>query len=251
MPLDGVITKGSSSLDVSALTGESLPQSVSEGSEVLSGSMNGEGLLTIKTTKEFGDSTATRILRLVEDAAAQKGQREKLITRFANIYTPIVVGLAFLIAVLPPLLDFGSFSLWVYRALVVLVASCPCAIVISVPLAYFAGIGAASRMGVLIKGGKYLEALAKADAFVFDKTGTLTTGKITVSSVYAYNGFTEKDVLSLAAACEKYSSHPIAIAIKEKNVADEITLTDYREVAGCGTSAVYSGKQIPAATQSF
>ena len=203
VPLDGVVTKGSSSLDVSALTGESLPQSVSEGSEVLSGSMNGEGLLTIKTTKEFGDSTATRILRLVEDAAAQ-----------------------------------------VYRALVVLVASCPCAIVISVPLAYFAGIGAASRMGVLIKGGKYLEALAKADAFVFDKTGTLTTGKITVSSVYAYNGFTEKDVLSLAAACEKYSSHPIAIAIKEKNVADEITLTDYREVAGCGTSAVYSGKQI-------
>ena len=244
VPLDGVVTKGRSSLDVSALTGESLPQSVSEGSEVLSGSMNGEGLLTIKTTKEFGDSTATRILRLVEDAAAQKGQREKLITRFANIYTPIVVGLAFLIAVLPPLLGFGSFSLWVYRALVVLVASCPCAIVISVPLAYFAGIGAASRMGVLIKGGKYLEALAKADAFVFDKTGTLTTGKITVSSVYAYNGFTEKDVLSLAAACEKYSSHPIAIAIKEKNVADEITLTDYREVAGCGTSAVYSGKQI-------
>lgn len=244
IPLDGVVIKGSSLLDVSALTGESLPQSVSEGSKVLSGSMNGEGLLTLKTTKEFGDSTATRILRLVEDAAAQKGQREKLITRFANIYTPIVVGLAFLIALLPPLLGFGSFSRWIYRALVVLVASCPCAIVISVPLAYFAGIGAASRMGVLIKGGKYLEALAKADAFVFDKTGTLTTGKITVSNVYTYNGFSEKEVLSLAAACEKYSSHPIAMAIKEKNSQDELTLNNYREIAGCGTSAVYNGKQI-------
>ena len=244
VPLDGVVTGGSSSLDVSALTGESLPQNVCEGSEVLSGAMNGEGLLTMKTTKEFGDSTATRILRLVEDAAAQKGQREKLITRFANIYTPIVIGLAFLIAVVPPLLHLGSFSEWIYRALVVLVASCPCAIVISVPLSYYSGIGAGSRMGVLIKGGKYLEALAKADAFVFDKTGTLTTGKITVSNVYACGGFSEKEVLSLAAACEKYSTHPIAMAIKEKGGADEIPLGDYREIAGCGTSAVYNGKQI-------
>ncbi len=244
VPLDGVVTGGSSSLDVSALTGESLPQNVCEGSEVLSGAMNGEGLLTMKTTKEFGDSTATRILRLVEDAAAQKGQREKLITRFANIYTPIVIGLAFFIAVVPPLLHLGSFSEWIYRALVVLVASCPCAIVISVPLSYYSGIGAGSRMGVLIKGGKYLEALAKADAFVFDKTGTLTTGKITVSNVYACGGFSEKEVLSLAAACEKYSTHPIAMAIKEKGGADEIPLGDYREIAGCGTSAVYNGKQI-------
>ena len=208
IPLDGVVISGSSSLDLSALTGESLPQSAGAGSEVLSGAMNGEGLLTLRTTKEFGDSTATRILRLVEDAAAKKGQREKLITRFANIYTPIVVGLAFLIAVLPPLLGLGSFSEWIYRALVVLVASCPCAIVISVPLSYYSGIGAGSRMGVLIKGGKYLEVLAKADAFVFDKTGTLTTGKITVSDVYACGGFSKKEVLSLAAACEKYSTHP-------------------------------------------
>lgn len=244
VPLDGVVLKGSSSLDVSALTGESMPQNVSEGSEVLSGAMNGDGLLTLKTTKGFSGSTATRILRLVEDAAAQKGQRERFITRFANIYTPIVVGLAFIIAILPPLLGFGSFSEWIYRALVVLVASCPCAIVISVPLAYFAGIGAGSRMGVLIKGGKYLEALAKADAFVFDKTGTLTTGKITVSKVYSFNGFTEAEVLSLAAACEKYSSHPIAMAIKEKGSADEITLSNYREIAGCGTSASYNGKAI-------
>ena len=244
IPLDGVVISGSSSLDLSALTGESLPQSAGAGSEVLSGAMNGEGLLTLRTTKEFGDSTATRILRLVEDAAAKKGQREKLITRFANIYTPIVVGLAFLIAVLPPLLGLGSFSEWIYRALVVLVASCPCAIVISVPLSYYSGIGAGSRMGVLIKGGKYLEVLAKADAFVFDKTGTLTTGKITVSDVYACGGFSKKEVLSLAAACEKYSTHPIAVAIKEKSAESEIALSGYREIAGCGTSAIYNGKEL-------
>ena len=244
IPLDGVVISGSSSLDLSALTGESLPQSAGAGSEVLSGAMNGEGLLTLRTTKEFGDSTATRILRLVEDAAAKKGQREKLITRFAIIYTPIVVGLAFLIAVLPPLLGLGSFSEWIYRALVVLVASCPCAIVISVPLSYYSGIGAGSRMGVLIKGGKYLEVLAKADAFVFDKTGTLTTGKITVSDVYACGGFSKKEVLSLAAACEKYSTHPIAVAIKEKSAESEIALSGYREIAGCGTSAIYNGKEL-------
>ena len=244
IPLDGVVISGSSSLDLSALTGESLPQSAGAGSEVLSGAMNGEGLLTLRTTKEFGDSTATRILRLVEDAAAKKGQREKLITRFANIYTPIVVGLAFLIAVLPPLLGLGSFSEWIYRALVVLVASCPCAIVISVPLSYYSGIGAGSRMGVLIKGSKYLEVLAKADAFVFDKTGTLTTGKITVSDVYACGGFSKKEVLSLAAACEKYSTHPIAVAIKEKSAESEIALSGYREIAGCGTSAIYNGKEL-------
>ena len=244
IPLDGVVLSGSSDLDVSALTGESLPQSVSEGSEVLSGAMNGDGLLTLKTTKEFGDSTATRILRLVEDAAAQKGSREKLITRFANIYTPIVVGLAFLIAIVPPVCGFGSFSEWVYRALVVLVASCPCAIVISVPLSYYAGIGAASRAGVLIKGGKYLEALANADCFAFDKTGTLTTGRIAVTDVYAYEGFGKDEILSLAAACEAYSSHPIAQAIKEKAVAPADGLSDFRELAGNGIWAEYKGKTL-------
>ena len=197
VPLDGIVLKGSSTIDASALTGESLPIEVGEGGEVLSGSMNGEGLLTLKTTKAFGDSTASRILRLVEDAAAQKGKREKLITRFANIYTPIVVGLAVLIAALPPILGFGSFQMWLYRALIVLVASCPCAIVISVPLSYYSGIGAGSRMGVLIKGGKYLEALAKADCFAFDKTGTLTTGKVSVSAVHAYNGYREDDIMAI------------------------------------------------------
>ena len=244
IPLDGVVLSGSSDLDVSALTGESLPQSVSEGSEVLSGAMNGDGLLTLKTTKGFGDSTATRILRLVEAAAAQKGSREKLITRFANIYTPIVVGLAFLIAIVPPVCGFGSFSEWVYRALVVLVASCPCAIVISVPLSYYAGIGAASRAGVLIKGGKYLEALANADCFAFDKTGTLTTGRIAVTDVYAYEGFGKDEILSLAAACEAYSSHPIALAIKEKAVDPATGLSDFRELAGNGIWAEYKGKTL-------
>lgn len=244
VPLDGIVLKGSSTIDASALTGESLPIEVNKGGEVLSGSMNGEGLLTLKTTKAFGDSTATRILRLVEDAAAQKGKREKLITRFANIYTPIVVGLAILIAALPPILGFGSFQMWLYRALIVLVASCPCAIVISVPLSYYSGIGAGSRMGVLIKGGKYLEALAKADCFAFDKTGTLTTGKVSVSAVHAYNGYSEDDILALAAACEKHSSHPIAMAIKEKAGANDIVLSDYKEIAGCGASAVYKEKPL-------
>ena len=243
VPLDGVVMDGSADLDVSALTGESLPQHVTKGSEVLSGSMNGDSLLTVRTTAAFGDSTATRILRLVEDAAAQKGQREKFITRFANVYTPVVVTLSVLLAVVPPLCGLGSFPEWIMRALVVLVASCPCAIVISVPLAYYAGIGAGSRMGVLIKGGRYLEALDKADAFAFDKTGTLTTGKITVARVYAYGGHTEEEILSLAAGCEKYSSHPIAQAIRAQSTR-AAALTDHKEIAGAGTSAVYNGKTI-------
>lgn len=244
VPLDGVVLSGSSAMDLSALTGESLPQNVTEGSEVLSGAVNGDGLLTLRTTKAFGDSTATRILRMVEDAAAQKGTREKFISRFANIYTPIVVGLSVLIAVVPPLCGFGTFAEWVMRALVVLVASCPCAIVISVPLAYYAGIGAGSRIGVLLKGGKYLEALAKADCFAFDKTGTLTTGRIAVTRVHAYNGFSEQEAAQLAAACEKYSAHPIAQAIQAYGDAEDIVLDNYREIAGSGTAATYGGKTL-------
>ena len=244
VPLDGEIVEGHSTLDNAALTGESLQVNAVPGTEVLSGAINGDGLLTVKTTKVFGDSTATRILRLVEDAAAQKGKREKLITRFANIYTPIVIALAVLIAAVPPLLGFGSFAQWLYKALVVLVASCPCAIVISVPLAYYSGIGAGSRIGVLIKGGRYLEALAKADTFAFDKTGTLTIGKMTVSNVYTYEGYSEAEVLSLAAACEKYSAHPIALAIQKTANGKALEMTNYREIAGCGTSAEYEGKTI-------
>ena len=244
IPLDGVVLEGSSTLDASALTGESLPLAVTKGSEVLSGAMNGEGLLRLRTTKAFGESTATRIMRLVEDAAAQKGQREKLITRFANIYTPIVIGLSLLIAVVPPLCGLGSFKEWIMRALVVLVASCPCAIVISVPLAYYGGIGAGSRLGVLIKGGRYLEALAKADTFAFDKTGTLTTGKIAVTEVHACGNYSADEVLSLAAACEKYSTHPIAMAIRERADGAEPQLSGYSEIAGSGTSAQYKGKTL-------
>lgn len=245
IPLDGVITSGKTTLDTSALTGESLPVDAAEGSEVLSGAINGSKLITIKTTKAFGDSTATRILKLVEDAAAQKGNREKLITRFASVYTPIVVLIAAAIAIIPPICGLGTFSDWLYRALVCLVASCPCAIVISVPLAYYSGIGAASKLGVLIKGGKYIEALAKADTFVFDKTGTLTTGKLSVNNITSLCDYSEDEILALAAACEKYSVHPVAEAIKSK--ADGLKLPqlcDYGEDAGHGTSAMLNGKRI-------
>ena len=245
IPLDGIVTEGSSSVDNSALTGESVPVSVSKDSEVLSGGINGDGLLKIKTTKAFGDSTAARILQMVEDAAARKGNGEKLISRFAAIYTPVVVGLAVLIAVLPPLLGFGSFHEWIYKALVVLVASCPCAIVISVPLSYFSGIGAASRQGVLIKGGKYLEALAAADSFVFDKTGTLTSGRLNVNRVVSLSTYSENELTTLTAAAEQYSAHPIAKAIvNHAGNFENISLSDYTEIAGKGVSASYQGKPL-------
>ena len=244
IPLDGIIIEGTSSIDNAALTGESLPVSVKQGDEVLSGGVNGDSLLKIRTTKAAGDSTAARILQIVENAAARKGQSEKLISRFAAVYTPIVVGLAFLIALLPPLFGLGSFPQWIYNALVVLVASCPCAIVISVPLAYFAGIGAASRQGMLIKGGKYLEALAKADSFVFDKTGTLTTGKLAVNKVVSLSRYAEDEILSLAAAAEQYSSHPIAAAIRGKAKQGNYGLSGFSEIAGKGTSAQWNGKTL-------
>ena len=245
IPLDGIITNGSTTLDTSALTGESLPVEACENSEVMSGAINGNSLITIKTTKEFGNSTATRILKLVEEAAAQKGKKEKLISRFASVYTPIVIIIAVAIAVIPPLLGLGEFTEWLYRALVCLVASCPCAIVISVPLAYYSGIGSASEVGILIKGGKYIEALAKAYTFVFDKTGTLTSGKLSVEKVISMSDYTSDEILALASSCEKYSVHPIAVAIKEK--AKNLALpefTDYSENAGHGTSAYYNGKKI-------
>lgn len=245
LPLDGVVTNGKSTLDTSALTGESMPVDITVGSEVMSGAINGNGLIEIRTTKEYGNSTASRILQLVEDAAARKGQKEKLITRFASIYTPIVIIIAAAIAFIPPLLGLGEFSEWIYRALVCLVASCPCAIVISVPLSYYSGIGAASKIGVLIKGGKYIEALAKADSFVFDKTGTLTSGKLEVESITTFGGYDKNEVLALAAACEKHSVHPVATAIKKR--AENLKLpqlSDYSESAGHGTSAVFNGKKL-------
>lgn len=245
LPLDGVVTSGNSTLDTSALTGESIPADICAGSEVMSGTVNGSGIIEIRTTKEYSNSTASRILQLVEDAAARKGDREKLISRFASVYTPIVILIAAVIAVVPPLLGLGTFSQWIYRALVCLVASCPCAIVISVPLSYYSGIGAASKIGVLIKGGKYIEALAKSDTFVFDKTGTLTNGKLELEAVTSFNGYENSEVLALAAACEKYSVHPVAEAIKEKAAGLNLPLlSDYSELAGYGTSAFYNGKKI-------
>lgn len=245
VPLDGVITKGNTTLDTSALTGESVPVDAEAGSEVMSGMINGNSLIEIKTTKKFGDSTAARIIKLVEDAAATKGQSEKLISRFAAVYTPIIILISIVVAIVPPLVGLGSFSTWIYRALVCLVASCPCAIVISVPLSYYSGLGASSKISVLIKGGKYIEALAKADAFVFDKTGTLTTGELSVNKVFAYGNHTSSEIIALAAACERYSSHPIAMAIKNKAEKENLPeLSDYSEKAGQGVTAVYNGKAL-------
>ena len=245
VPLDGVITKGNTTLDTSALTGESVPVDAEVGSEVMSGMINGNSLIEIKTTKEFGDSTAARIIKLVEDAAATKGQSEKLISRFAAVYTPIIILISIVVAIVPPVVGLGSFSTWIYRALVCLVASCPCAIVISVPLSYYSGLGASSKISVLIKGGKYIEALAKADAFVFDKTGTLTTGELSVNKVFAYGNHTSSEIIALAAACERYSSHPIAMAIKNKAEKENLSeLSDYSEKAGQGVTAVYNGKAL-------
>ena len=245
VPLDGVISMGSTTLDASALTGESVPVDAEVGSEVMSGMINGNSLIEIKTTKEFGDSTAARIIKLVEDAAATKGQSEKFISRFAAVYTPIIILISIIVAIVPPLVGLGSFSTWIYRALVCLVASCPCAIVISVPLSYYSGLGASSKISVLIKGGKYIEALAKADAFVFDKTGTLTTGELSVNKIFAYGNHNSSEIISLAAACERYSSHPIAMAIKAKAGSENLPeLSDYSEKAGQGVTAVYNGKSL-------
>ena len=245
VPLDGVISMGNTTLDASALTGESVPVDAEVGSEVMSGMINGNSLIEIKTTKKFGDSTAARIIRLVEDAAAAKGESEKLISRFAAVYTPIIILISIIVAVVPPLLGLGGFEVWIYRALVCLVASCPCAIVISVPLSYYSGLGASSKISVLIKGGKYIEALARADAFVFDKTGTLTTGELTVNRVFAYDDYSSSDIIGLAAACERYSSHPVAMAIKAKAENTKLPeLSDYSEKAGHGVTAEYKGKTL-------
>ena len=209
VPLDSIVTEGNSSLDTSALTGESMPRDVQPGSEILSGCININGVVTAKVTKEYGDSTVNRILDLVENASNKKSKSEKFITRFARWYTPAVCGVALALAVIPSLIT-GQWSVWVYRALSFLVVSCPCALVISVPLSFFGGLGGASRQGVLIKGSNYLEAMAAVDTVVFDKTGTLTEGKFRVVEV---NG--PGEICTVAALAEKASAHPIAQCIKE------------------------------------
>lgn len=246
IPLDGIVTDGTSYVDSSALTGESVPITATAGTKLLSGMINGEHTLKLKTTKLHSDSAASRIIKLVEESAKNKGNTDKLISRFAAIYTPVVIAIALLIAVVPSIIT-GDYATWIYRALVCLVSSCPCAVVISVPLSYYAGIGAASKHGVLIKGGKYIEILSKADVFAFDKTGTLTSGKMSVTDIIAKDGYSQAEVLKIAASVESMSSHPIAHAIvsyaRERNI-EFVPLTDYAEKAGFGVSAMMGDKKV-------
>lgn len=240
--LDGVIVEGSSQLDTSALTGESVPRVVEVGGEVISGCVNMTGVLTIRATKPFEESTVSRILELVEDASEKKARTENFITRFARYYTPVVTFGALAIAILPPLLFGFAWADWVERGLTFLVVSCPCALVISVPLSFFGGIGGASRLGILVKGGNYLEALAKADTVVFDKTGTLTNGTFNVVAIHpeAESHIDPDVLLSLAAHAEAYSNHPIAVSIKEayRGEIDPARVQDVNEEGGHGVRAV-------------
>lgn len=249
--LDGRVIQGSAMLDTVALTGESVPRKVDIGDEVLSACICIDGVLTIEVEKEFSESTASKILDLVENAGAKKSKTESFITSFAKVYTPIVVILALALAILPPLILKENFSVWLYRALAFLVVSCPCALVISVPLSFFGGIGAASKLGILIKGGNYIEALSNADVSVFDKTGTLTKGAFEVSKVMPID-MEEKEFIRLAAIMEGYSSHPIALSIKreyEKYDKDDINLSsfdirDFKDISGQGISAFLEDKNI-------
>ena len=245
VPLDGKIIKGSSTLDTSALTGESMPREVEAGMEVISGGINQTGILTIQTTKEFGESTVAKILDLVENASDKKGRMENFITRFARYYTPVVVFAALALAVLPPLVTGQAFSIWIYRALTFLVISCPCALVISIPLSFFGGIGGASKIGVLVKGSNYLEALAYTETVVFDKTGTLTKGSFAVTEIQA-NGMTDEELLELAAYAEDYSNHPISLSIQKAygKKIDNSRITDVQEIAGHGVQAVIDGMTV-------
>lgn len=267
VPLDGEVLEGSSFVDTSALTGEPVPRKVEPGDTVLSGVINGSGLLKIKVRKRFGESSVAKILALVENAAARKAPTEQFITKFARYYTPVVVFGALAVAVIPPLVLPGvAFSAWIYRALVLLVISCPCALVVSIPLSYFGGVGAASRAGVLVKGANFLEALTRVGAVAFDKTGTLTKGVFRVTGVVAKNGFLEEEVLRLAALAEAHSSHPIAVSVREayktyilrrkeeaflneestffNDVASSNIIEEYQEIKGYGVKVNVQGKTV-------
>ena len=247
VPLDGRVVGGVSSVDTSALTGESLPRDVGPGDSILSGSVNKNGLLTVEVTKEFGESTVSKILELVENAGSRKAKTENFITKFARYYTPAVVFSALALAILPPLfIPSAEFGDWIRRALIFLVVSCPCALVVSIPLGFFGGIGAASRRGILVKGSNYLEALGGVDTVVFDKTGTLTRGSFTLSDISPANGFESSELLMLAAHAEAYSNHPIAFSIREAygKEVDFTTVTDYTELSGLGVSAKIGGRHI-------
>ena len=244
VPLDGVVVDGVSSLNTVALTGESVPREIAVGGEVLSGCVNISGVLKVKVKKLFGESTASKIINLVEQAGERKSKSENFIRRFAHVYTPIVVFAAIALAVIPSLIT-GDVALWVYRALTFLVVSCPCALVISVPLTFFGGIGGASRNGILIKGANYMDTLAKIGIVVFDKTGTLTKGVFAVDAVHPEE-YDEKELLSIAAAVEQYSTHPIAVALREASAVEAANskIENVEEIAGHGVKAVVDGKQV-------
>ena len=246
IPLDGVVIEGESRLNTIALTGEAVPRHVSVGDAVLSGSINNDGILKVKVTKEFGESTVSKILDLVENASSRKSKSENFISKFAKYYTPIVVIIAVILATIPPLIiEDAVFSDWLYRALAFLVVSCPCALVISIPLSFFGGIGAASKIGVLVKGSNYLEALANTETIVCDKTGTLTEGVFKVQKVEAI-GYADEAVLRYAAYAEHYSNHPIALSLKEacgKNINEKL-VTETKEISGKGVTAKVDGQNI-------
>lgn len=248
VPLDGIITSGTSSLNTVALTGESIPRDVTVEDEVISGCVNLSGLLEARVTKGFADSTASKIIEMVEESSEHKSRSEAFITRFARVYTPIVVAVAVLLAVVPPLLsgDFGgTFATWLYRALTFLVVSCPCALVISIPLTFFAGIGGASRRGILIKGASYIDQLAKTGTVVMDKTGTLTKGHFEVNAVHPV-AKDERHLLHLAAHVERFSTHPIAASLRDAypEEADDCSVEDIREIAGQGVTARVNGQTV-------
>lgn len=251
VPIDGVVVSGESTLNTSALTGESVPRSVKSGDEIISGCINLTGVLRIKTSKEFGDSTVSKILDLVENSSMKKSKSENFITKFARYYTPAVCGGALVLAVLPPIIrmimgESAMWGDWITRALTFLVISCPCALVISIPLSFFAGIGCASANGVLVKGSNYLEALSDTQYIVFDKTGTLTKGVFEVTGIYPANGFDESTIIGLASYAESASNHPISISLK-KYFGKEIkrdSVSDIEEIAGHGVSAVVNGHKV-------
>ena len=246
IPLDGIVVEGESFVDTSALTGESVPRKIAVNDEILSGGINTNGVLKVKVTKKFGESTVSRILEMVENAANKKANTEKFITKFAKVYTPIVVALAILIAVVPSIfIKDALFSTWLYRALVFLVVSCPCALVVSVPLGFFAGIGGASKKGVLVKGSNYLELLKDLETVVFDKTGTLTEGVFTVTEINTNNIQKEK-LIEIAAMAESFSNHPIAISIIKEygKEIDKEVIKEYEEIAGHGIKAVINNEEV-------
>jgi len=250
VPLDGVIVEGSSELDTSSLTGESLLRSVQAGDEVISGCINQTGVLRVRASKRYEDSTVARILELVENASSKKARMESFITRFARIYTPAVCVAALLLFVLPPLFTGGNWAIWGYRALSFLVVSCPCALVISVPLSFFGGIGGASRCGILIKGSNHLEMLARVDTLVFDKTGTLTYGRFRVAALHP-NGVSEQELLRVAASVESASTHPISRSICESFPGTIGEVSDVQEIAGKGVTATVDGKSAAAGNQAL